>query len=752
MSRCVKTLSKSIVIAFFVVVFIKEITANANDLVNQEIKIHQNEINNIKELISKNGKARVIIQMEIFDNILISPIHGISKNSTPEIINNKSSLINNRKIIISDTLKTKQSFLSEKSIKIKRSYSNLPLFISEVNLKQLNLLLSSSWVNNIFLDKKIKPLWTKIKTNDTRKSSNQEKEYLEKNIIDEQKESLEAKLNNSTRNIGANKVWEKGFTGKGQSIVIIDDGVDSQHDMFRNKIISEACFSEKGNENDISLCPNGSISQIGNGAASNCRLIVDACDHGTHVAGIALGNDQNGAIRRGVAYDASLIPIQVFTNINDPDECESEESCTRAYLSSILGALNHVIDLSTNYNIASVNMSLGGSDLFEEYCDDDFRKVTIDTLKSLDIATVISAGNDGAVGSINAPACVSSAVSVSSVVITQPDDQVNQSPLVDLLAPGFNIRSAAFGNNYIFASGTSMAAPHVAGAFALLKSAKPNASIFDIENALKESGIRVTTSNWNWETPRLNLLSAFNLLDNGDIITGTTLLSVFGPSNNKAESFIRIYNSSNIRGSVSGIIIDDSIGEAVSTFNLEIPSNASKQFSFEEIVLLASPQFETNNNPNQLYTLHITSTFRGFTQHILWNPSGNSLTNISGCREGLSNDVRTMGHIHTSLLEDYPSYLFIHNSSQEPDKPNFTVRDASNGSIIGNFTIEENIPSKSTAVIFVSDLIELFGEEPKLGQTYLNVIMDETFNGYAQHMVDNVKASLITNMTPKCNL
>ena len=748
-----KTLIKSTLIIVFVMLFNLELAANTNALNTQRAKLNDIEIAKIRDSINKDSKTRVIIQMQTFDDITISPIHGISKTSNQGIIFNKEESINNRKRIITETLNSKRDFLDRKSIKIKKTYSNLPLFISEINLEQLNLLLSSNWVENIFLDKKIKPIWNKIKTEYSHKSINQEKELLENIKIDGQKkESLETKLNNSTLNIGADKVWAKGFTGRGQTIVVIDDGVDSQHDMFRNKIVSEACFSERGNENDISLCPNGSVSQFGNGAASNCRLIVDACDHGTHVAGIALGNDQNGAIRRGVAYEANLIPIQVFTNINDPDECETDEGCTRAYLSSILGALNHVIDLSRNYNIASVNMSLGGNDLYEEYCDDDFRKVTIDSLKSLDIATVISAGNDGAVGSINAPACVSSAIAVSSVVITQPDDQVNQSPLVDLLAPGFNIRSASFGNNYIFASGTSMAAPHVAGAFALLKSAKPNSSVFDIENSLKESGIRVTTPNWNWETPRLNVLSAFNLLDNGKIISGTTILSIFGPSNTKAESFIRLYNASNISGSVSGIIIDDSIGEAVSTFNLEIPSNASKQFSFKEIVLEASPRFDTDNKPNQLYTIHLTSTFRGYVQHILWNPSANSLTNISGCREGLSDDVKTMGNIHTSLLKDYPSYLFVHNSSQEASKPNFTVRDSNDGSILGSFTIEENIPSKSTAVIFASDLLELFGEEPKPDQTYLNIIMDDKFNGYAQHMIDNSKGGLITNMSPKCNL
>ena len=612
------------------------------------------------------------------------------------------------------------------------------------------LLVNSPWMKNIYLDKLIKPEWTKIRSNsDTTPINNTIKKL---NLNEKNLDNI--KLQNSTRNIEADKVWEMGFTGKGQAIVVIDDGIDSDHDMFANKIIKEACFSETGSSTDISLCANGSISQIGQGSASNCRKIIDACDHGTHVAGIALGNDQNGAIRKGVAYEADLIPIQVFTNINDKEECDGKDRCIRAYLSSILGALNYVIDLSNEFNIAAVNMSLGGSDLFQEYCDDDFRKVSIDSLKSLNIATVISAGNDGSVGGLNAPSCISSAVSVSSVVITEPDNQVNHSPLVDLLAPGFNIRSASFGNNYVFASGTSMAAPHVSGAFALLKSAKPEATIFDIEEALKESGIKVTTSNWDWETPRLSLANALNLIDNGNIIRGTTVLSVYGLGNNKAQSFLRFYNPSNIKGSISGVIVDDTSGEPVSTFEIEILSKASKQISFEDIVNISIPEFIPSNSPNQLFTIHISSTFKGYVQHVLWNPTGNSLTNISGCKNGLSNDIKYMGNIHTSILADtgYPSYLFIHNSSLEPDKPNFEVYDARNGEEIGQFTIQENIPSKSTAIVFVSDLVEFFGENPSNDQLHINIVMSDGFNGFSQHMIDNTKGGLITNMSAKCGM
>ena len=98
------------------------------------------------------------------------------------------------------------------------------------------------------------------------------------------------------------------------------------------------------------------------------------------------------------------------------------------------------------------------------------------------IATVIASGNEYANGQVNAPGCISSAVTVGSTTkANQLSDFSNHSKLVDLLAPGTNIFAAAPGGAYQSLSGTSMATPHVAGAWAVLKQAKPGASVQEIQ-------------------------------------------------------------------------------------------------------------------------------------------------------------------------------------------------------------------------------------------------------------------------------
>ncbi|MHB8915904.1 MAG: S8 family peptidase, partial [Thiobacillus sp.] len=299
---------------------------------------------------------------------------------------------------------------------------------------------------------------------------------------------VEMTLNDTPVIVNADQAWSSGYRGAGQAVAILDTGVDTAHPFFAGKIVAEACFSQNGTST-TSRCPNGQNSQIGPGSGMSCS--DSGCWHGTHVAGIAAG--KSGILAgAGMGPDAKIIPIQVFTRY-----CDAAGACSlQAYTSDIGLALDHVYQLSTTITIASVNLSLGGGS-YTSACDSvaPSIKELIDTLRNVNIATIISSGNDSAPNAISFPACISSAVSVGS---TTKQNTVasysNSSAQLALLAPGSSIYSSVSGGGYGTASGTSMAAPHVTGVWALMKSAKPSATVTEVLTALQSTGLPITDS------------------------------------------------------------------------------------------------------------------------------------------------------------------------------------------------------------------------------------------------------------------
>jgi subtilisin family serine protease len=299
-------------------------------------------------------------------------------------------------------------------------------------------------------------------------------------------------LNTAIPYIKANQAHASNYQGQDAYIVIIDTGIEAAHPFFGGRVALEACFAIR--------CPNGQRSMIGKGAAVPVHM------HGTHVAGIAAGSNSQFT---GVAPKANIIAINVFDSAG-------------AYDTDIIKALNWVSTISSDYNIVSVNMSLGGSQIFRSTCDGYIPEMTdaIRVLREKNIATVIASGNSYAYG-MSAPACISYAVSVAATFSDKDDITTfsNVNELTTIAAPGNAINSSALMGSYRTASGTSMASPFVAGAFAVYYSKFGKQTVSKVISDFASFAPKATDA---YTGIKVNRLDFNNLFGNGTPVVTTT--------------------------------------------------------------------------------------------------------------------------------------------------------------------------------------------------------------------------------------
>ncbi|MEK9626487.1 MAG: S8 family serine peptidase [Gammaproteobacteria bacterium] len=337
---------------------------------------------------------------------------------------------------------------------------------------------------------------------------------LDPQVVSVQEDSVaQSMLNESTDVIQVNKVWNGRPTlrGQGQVVAVLDTG--THHDvLLKGRVVAGACFSTNyWYYPSESLCSGRVRAETGLSAGRNCATTISGCDHGTHVATIAAGA---GDSLQGVAPEAGVIRVQVFSKFTSAYWCGGRAPCVMSFGSDQVRGLEYVYSLRNAFDIAAVNMSLGGG-YYASACDRVAPAIAsiINRLTGAGIAVVIAAGNSGADGYISYPACIQNAIAVGS---SNKSDGLsrfsNHSPLIDLLAPGEGITAGVPSRAYRSMSGTSMAAPHVAGAFAVLRSYDPNASVAEIWTALACTGEPIVRGGVSRN--RIDLRSAFEFLKN----------------------------------------------------------------------------------------------------------------------------------------------------------------------------------------------------------------------------------------------
>jgi subtilisin family serine protease len=315
-------------------------------------------------------------------------------------------------------------------------------------------------------------------------------------------------LSESVPRIQADQAVALGYDGTGTVIVIMDTGIETGHPFLQDgtgasRVVAEACFSSNDpSASVVSLCPGAPSTPGGTwtdaaGSGEACSSLIDGCSHGTLVAGIAAGR---GASFNGVAPGAELIAVQIFSQFNDPVFCGGAAltPCVASYLGDELAGSLYVRDtlLTAFPNIAAVNLSFGSGG-FSIPCDARFpvEAALIADLRARGVATVAASGNEGRTNAVAAPACIGSAISVGATT-APPSETVasfsNRAPGMSLVAPGVSIDTSTTGGGFESANGTSVAAPHVAGVFALFKQAVPTATVDEVLEALQTTGAAVS--------------------------------------------------------------------------------------------------------------------------------------------------------------------------------------------------------------------------------------------------------------------
>ncbi len=466
---------------------------------------------------------------------------------------------------------------------------------------------------------------------------------------------LHPSLDDSVPHIGGTVAPANTALGQGWSVAVIDSGTDVSHPALAGAVVVEACFATDSFGGGA--CPNGSTVQIGSGAAAP----APGSFHGSHVSGIATARATGGP--RGVAPSAGLVAIRASHLDPSGEELFWE--------SDVIAALDWIESVSSTYDIASVNMSLGGGPIVGN-CDASNPSwlPVLAAVKVAGVTAVVSSGNESSSTGISAPACLTDTVAVGALTstFTAVASFSNSGSMLDLVAPGSSITSTDDAGGYVTATGTSMAAPHVAGAVAVLRSAAPCITPDQVREALG-TGPAIVDSRNGLSRPELDLGTAVTFATTATgcaaVNVGTALAGDFdGDGDDDAASFSNgVWEVSLSNGSTFGS------GSAWATFSSKTGWEAHVVGDFDGDGKDDIANFNTNNgtwwvseSTGSSFTTTLWADFAtssGWTKQVAADYNGDGDTDIANYFPGngtwwvsISNGSNSFS---TTLWADYSS-------------------------------------------------------------------------------------------------
>ena len=274
------------------------------------------------------------------------------------------------------------------------------------------------------------------------------------------------------------ETWAVEKGNKDVIIAIIDSGIDYRHEDLKQKIwVNPGEIPENGLDDD----GNGYIDDIHGWDFTDAPNVqaegdfidgdnepIDESGHGTHVAGIAGAMPDNGIGIAGIAWNCPLMAVRAGLSLGGSSRMQDDDSAA-------------AIVYATDNGARIINMSWGSNQ--HSFVIQD----AINYAHAQGVLLIGAAGNSKESDSFF-PAAYQKVLSVAS---TTQDKQrfhrTNFGASVDIGAPGNGILSTQINNNYRTLTGTSMAAPHVAGVAALMLSKRPALTHEEVRQILIQS-------------------------------------------------------------------------------------------------------------------------------------------------------------------------------------------------------------------------------------------------------------------------